>query len=246
MAVVRLAAAADLHCRTDRRGVLGPMFARAAECADVLVLCGDLTDFGTRDEARLLAHELQSAAGMPMVGVLGNHDFESDDADAVRGILCEAGLNLLDGETFVACRVGFAGAKGFAGGFGRAILRPFGEPGIKAFAQEAVDEACKLERALAQLSAPHRVALTHYSPIEATVTGEAREIFPYLGTSRLEDAVHTARVSLALHGHAHYGTHRGQTSRGVPVYNVAVPLLQALAPDQAPFRVFELTVPDLP
>jgi Icc-related predicted phosphoesterase len=239
---IRLAAVADVHCRLDRAGVLAPLFERAAEDADILALCGDLTDYGTLEEARQLAEELAAAKGVPMVGVLGNHDFESGSADGVRNILRHAGLQLLDGETCNILGIGFAGVKGFAGGYGRSMLRPWGEAAIKAFACEAVEEAEKLERALAELETAQRVVLMHYSPIEGTIEGEPREIYPYLGTSRLEAAVHSHPVSMVIHGHAHFGRPAAETSHHVPVYNVAMPLLQALAPQQPPFRVFELPV----
>jgi Icc-related predicted phosphoesterase len=237
---IRLAALGDLHCRKGMQGRLAAIFERAAEEADVLVLCGDLTDFGTEDEARLLAKELSGAGKMPIVGVLGNHDFESHHERDVRNILTDAGLMLLDGEACEIHGVGFAGVKGFAGGFGPGMLRPWGEPSIKAFVHEAVEEALKLECALGTLRTKHRIALMHYAPIEATVLGEPREIFPYLGTSRLEDSLHRYPVSMVFHGHAHHGALEGVTSRGVPVYNVALPLLQRELPDHAPFRLIEL------
>lgn len=203
------------------------------------MLCGDLTDFGKVEEAQLLAKELMSARNVPLVGVLGNHDYESNQAAEVRQILCDAGLNLLDGDVYEAHGVGFAGVKGFAGGFGQGLLRPFGELAIKAFVQEAIQEALKLECALGSLRTTHRIALTHYAPIEATIVGERPEIFPYLGTSRLEDAMQHYPVHMAFHGHAHGGSLEGHTSRGVPVYNVAVPLL--LRTTRQPFRIIELT-----
>lgn len=238
---IRLAALGDLHCRAGSQGKLAPILAQAAAQADVLVLCGDLTDFGKVEEAQVLAKELMSAANIPMVGVLGNHDYESNQAAEVRAILCGAGLNLLDGDVFEAHGVGFAGVKGFSGGFGQGMLRPFGEPSIKAFVHEAIEEALKLECALGSLRTTHRVALMHYAPIEATIIGERPEIFPYLGTSRLEDSLQRYPVHMAFHGHAHSGTLEGRTSGGVPVYNVAMPLL--LRQRHQPFRIFELQPP---
>ncbi|HET8940327.1 MAG TPA: metallophosphoesterase [Polyangiales bacterium] len=235
---IRLAALGDLHCRAGSQGKLAPILAQAAAQADVLVLCGDLTDFGKVEEAQVLAKELMSAANIPMVGVLGNHDYESNQVAEVRAILCEAGLNLLDGDVFEAHDVGFAGVKGFAGGFGQGMLRPFGEPSIKAFVHEAIDEALKLECALGSLRTEHRIAITHYAPIEATIVGERPEIFPYLGTSRLEDSLQRYPVHMAFHGHAHCGTLEGRTSSGVPVFNVAMPLL--LRQRHQAFRIFEL------
>ena len=235
---IRLAAMSDLHCRVGSANLLAPLLERAADNADILVLCGDLTDFGKPEEAHVLAKEL-SVVRIPMVGVLGNHDYESNQVAEVRKILCDGGLHLLDGDVHEVHGVGIAGVKGFAGGFGRALLRPFGEPTIKAFVHEAIDEALKLECALGTLRTRHRIALTHYAPIEATVQGEPREIFPYLGTERLEDALHRYRVDMVFHGHAHSGTPEGVTSRGVPVYNVALPLLQRTSGQ--PFRMVELS-----
>lgn len=236
---IRVAAVGDLHCRAGSQGKLAPVFTQAAAQADILALLGDLTDFGKVEEAHVLAKELSSAGRIPIVGVLGNHDYESGQAQEVRAILRDAGVNLLDGDVFEACGIGFAGVKGFAGGFGQGLLRPFGEPSIKAFVDEAIQEALKLECALGSLRTSVRIALTHYAPIEATIAGEHHAIFPYLGTSRLEDALQRYPVNMALHGHAHQGTPEGQTARGVPVYNVAMPLM--LRSYRTPFRLFELT-----
>jgi Icc-related predicted phosphoesterase len=236
---VRVAALADLHCRAGSQGKLAPIFAQAAAEADILVLGGDLTDFGKVEEAQVLAKELSSAGRVSIVGVLGNHDYESGQAQEVCAILRDAGVNLLDGDVFEAHGIGFAGVKGFAGGFGQGLLRPFGEPAIKAFVDEGIKEALKLECALGSLRTPIRIALTHYAPIAATIEGESPEIFPYLGTSRLEDALQRYPVDMALHGHAHQGTPEGATARGVPVYNIAMPLL--LRRYRSPFRMFELT-----
>jgi Icc-related predicted phosphoesterase len=235
---IRLAAMSDLHCRVASVGALAPLLERAAEHADILVLCGDLTDFGKPEEAHVLAKEL-NVVRIPMVGVLGNHDYESNQVAEVRKILSDCGIHLLDGDVYEAHGVGFAGVKGFAGGFGRGLLRPWGEPSIKAFVHEAIEEALKLECALGSLRTMHRIALTHYAPIEATVQGEPREIFPYLGTDRLEDALHRYPVDMVFHGHAHQGTPQGQSSRGIPVYNVALPLLQRTS--ELPFRMVELS-----
>jgi Icc-related predicted phosphoesterase len=158
-------------------------------------------------------------------------------------ILSEAGVKLLDGEALEVEGVGFAGAKGFPGGFGRGTLGAWGEVGIKRFVQEAIDEAMKLEAALARLRTERRVAILHYSPIQATVEGEPLEIFPFLGTSRLEEPLNRHPVNLVVHGHAHHGALEGRTSAGTPVYNVAMPLLLQKFPQRPPFRVLELTSP---
>ena len=235
---VRFAAVGDLHCKKDSIGAFREMFARASEVADALLLCGDLTDYGLPEEARVLADEL-AAAKVPVVAVLGNHDFESDAQDEVRRILCDAGVQMLDGEACEIHGVGIAGAKGFAGGYGRATLGSWGERPIKSFVNEAIQEALKLESALAKLRTAERVALLHYSPIAATVQGEPIEIFPFLGTSRLEEPLIRFPVSAVLHGHAHRGSPQGKTLNGTPVYNVAMPLLKRIAPERPPFRLIE-------
>lgn len=236
---VRLAAVGDIHCTSTSQGTLRPLFLQMSDCADVLLLCGDLTDYGLPDEARVLAEEL-AAVKTPVVAVLGNHDFESDQADEVRRILIEAGINVLDGESCEIQGIGFAGVKGFAGGFGCGTLSAWGETAIKHFVQEAVNEVFKLESALARLTTPQRVAVLHYAPIKATLEGEPPEILPFLGTSRLEEPLNRHHVSVVFHGHAHAGHPQGQTSQGIPVYNVAMPLLQRVLPDRSAFRVVEI------
>jgi Icc-related predicted phosphoesterase len=236
---IRLAAIGDLHCKKTSAGELSPIFMQAAQSADVLLLCGDLTDYGLPDEAHILAKEL-SAARIPVVAVLGNHDYESGMQDEVRHILSNAGVHLLDGDACEINGVGIAGVKGFAGGYGRRALGPWGETMVKQFVNEAIQEALKLESALAKLRTDHRVALLHYSPIEATVQGEPKEIFPFLGTSRLEEPLIRYPVDVVFHGHAHRGYPEGRTVNGIPVYNVAKPLLHTVFPDHPPFRVFEL------
>jgi Icc-related predicted phosphoesterase len=238
---VRLAAVGDLHCSRAGQGRYQELFSRVAEQADVLLLCGDLTDYGLPDEARILAREIGNlAARIPVVGVLGNHDYESGKAEEVWEILSSAGITLLDGDTCEFYGIGFAGVKGFAGGFGARTLRSFGEPSIKAFVREAVEESLKLETSLANLRTEQRVALLHYAPIEATIEGEGREIYPLLGTSRLEDPFNRYPVSMVFHGHAHYGTPEGRTRTGVPVYNVAMPLLSRRFPDRPGFKLVEV------
>jgi len=237
---VRLAAVGDLHVKKTSQGTIAPLLAPVNEQADILLLCGDLTDYGLPEEAAILAKEL-SVVRIPIVAVLGNHDFESGQQGEVCRILSEAGVRLLDGETCEIQGVGFAGAKGFVGGFGRSTLGAWGEPAIKRFVQEAIDEAMKLESALARLRTQHRVAVLHYSPIAATVAGEPMDIFPYLGTSRLEEPLNRYPVNLVVHGHAHHGALEGRTSGGTPVYNVALPLLMHSFPQNPGFRVVELS-----
>jgi Icc-related predicted phosphoesterase len=216
------------------------LFSQMSGSADVMLLCGDLTDYGLPDEARILARELTASVKIPTIAVLGNHEYEAGRQDEVRQILLDAGVTVLDGEATEIHGVGFAGAKGFAGGFGRGALGPWGEPVIKQFVQTAVDEALKLETALARLRTHQRVAVLHYSPVRTTVEGEPAEIFAYLGSSRLEEPINRYRVSAVFHGHAHRGTAEGRTATGIPVYNVAMPLLARLDPNRPPFLVLEL------
>jgi Icc-related predicted phosphoesterase len=205
----------------------------------VLLLCGDLTDYGLPDEARVLVKEL-AGVKVPVIATLGNHDFESGHQVEVAQILADAGVHVLDGDACEIGGVGFAGAKGFMGGFGRRTLEPWGEEATKRFVHEAADEAMKLGAALAKLRTPKRVAVIHYAPIEATVVGEPPEIFPFLGSSRLEEPLNRYEVTAAFHGHAHHGSPEGRTAGGTVVYNVALPLLKAVQPDQPPFRILEV------
>jgi Icc-related predicted phosphoesterase len=239
--VVRVAAIGDLHCTKTSQGTLQPLFARVGEMADVLLMAGDLTDYGLPEEARILAREL-SALRIPVAAVLGNHDIESGKEGDVRQILTDAGVVILDGDACEMHGIGIAGAKGFGGGFGQRALGPWGETIIKQFVREAVDEALKLEAALARLRTNQMIALLHYSPVQRTVEGEPLEIYPFLGSSRLEEPIGRYPVSLVFHGHAHRGYLEGTTKTGVPVYNVAMPLLSRTFTDKLPFRVFEVPV----
>lgn len=237
---IRVAAVGDLHCTKHSQGTLAPLFAQVADAADILLLAGDLTDTGLPDEARVLAREL-STRRIPTAAVLGNHDLESDREVEVQNILLEAGVEVLDGKAVELAGIGIAGAKGFGGGFGPRALGAWGEPIIKQFVHTAVNEALKLESALARLRTSVRIVLLHYSPIQQTVEGEPIEIYPFVGSSRLEDPIDRFDVSLAFHGHAHRGRLAGATKAGVPVYNVSLQLLARSFPDQPHFRVFELT-----
>jgi Icc-related predicted phosphoesterase len=237
--MVRLAALADLHCGKDGQGAFRELFAQASAAAEIIVVCGDLTDYGLPEEAQVLARELQGAKA-PVLAVLGNHDFHSGKQAEVRQILEDAGMRVLDGEVCEIEGVGFAGVKGFMGGFGRRMLEPWGEPIVKQIVHESVEEAVKLESALARLPTAPRVALLHFAPIQDTVEGEPPEIFAFMGCGRLEDPLNRHRVAAALHGHAHHGRLEGKTSQGVPVYNVSMPILHAHYPDRPPFRVIEV------
>jgi len=241
--VLRVAAVGDIHCTKTSQGALQPLFSQINERADVLLLCGDLTDYGLPEEAYILAKELTVAVKIPAIAVLGNHDYESGKQEEVQRILGEAGIIVLDGDAYTFHGVGFAGVKGFAGGFGQWVLGPWGEESIKRFVHEAINEALKLEAALAKLNTTQRIAILHYSPIRTTVEGEPPEIFPFLGSSRLEEPLNRYPVTAIFHGHAHHGSPEGRTARDVPVYNVAAPLLRKVYPDQPPFRLIEIPLP---
>lgn len=232
----------DLHYGKGSRGTLQPLLAAVARLeADILILCGDLTDYGLADEATELSRELVAGLKIPIVGVLGNHDYESGAVGDVRRILTDAGVHLLDGETVEVQGIGFAGVKGFAGGFGRGVLGPWGEDAVKRFVHEAVDEALKLESALARLRTPSKIAILHYAPTVTTVEGEPREIYPYLGCSRLEEPLARYPVTAVFHGHAHHGARQGTISNGTPVYNVSLPLLAAANADE-PVHILDLVL----
>ncbi len=238
-APLRIAATGDLHYSRHSKGHHRELFAQVSRSADVLVLCGDLTDHGLAEEAELLAEDLQHCT-IPVVAVLGNHDYESGHPDVVVNILEKAKVNMLDGESVEIKGVGFAGVCGFGGGFGRRMLNAWGEPAIKNFVQEAVDHAMKLERALARLETSQRVVALHYAPVRDTVVGEDPEIFPFMGSTRLEGPLNRFSVCAAFHGHAHGGTHEGRTSGGHPVFNVSIPVLQRTHPNRPPFVVWEV------
>jgi Icc-related predicted phosphoesterase len=239
--IVRIAALGDIHYgRSASPGQLQPLFSQINPSADVLILCGDLTDYGLADEARALLREM-APLKIPTVAVLGNHDFESSQQDQIRQVLVDAGIMVLDGDSTEIFGIGFAGVKGFAGGFGRRALGPWGEDIMKKFVHEAVNEALKLESALARLRNDHRIAVLHYSPIQSTVEGEPLEIYPFLGCSRLEEPLGRYPVTAVFHGHAHHGRPEGRTAMNVPVYNVSLSLMRETWPEK-PFRVFDVNV----
>ena len=238
--VVRIAAIGDMHySRTASAGSLQPLFAQITEAADVLVLCGDLTDYGHVEEARALAREITSSVKIPTVAVLGNHDYESGQQEEIKKVLVDAGVVPLDGDTTEIHGIGFAGVKGFAGGFGRRALGPWGEDIIKKFVHECIEEALKLESALARLRNDRLIAVLHYAPIQETVEGEPREIFPFLGCSRLEEPLTRYPVSAVFHGHAHHGQPEGRTRNNVPVFNVSMSLMKETFPNR-PFRLVDV------
>src|SRR5437867_5033151 len=182
---IRVAAVSDIHYNKTSHGAQQRLFTQITESADVLVLAGDLTDYGLAEEAKILAKDLTATLKIPAVAVLGNHDFEAGEEKDIAKILTDAGVRMLDGDTHEIHGIGFAGVRGFCGGFGRGALGAWGEPVIKAFVHEAIQEALKLETALARLKNEHRIAVLHYAPIRETVEGEALEIYSFLGSSRL-------------------------------------------------------------
>ena len=218
---LRVAAIGDLHVMEDSVAPYRDLFTEISANADVVVLCGDLTNFGKTSEAEILAEDIRHCA-VPVLGVLGNHDYECGQPEEVARILHEAGMTVLGEQAQEIDGVGFAGVKGFVGGYGRGELMPFGEPLIKAFVDEAMSEARKLENQLRQLRTERSVAVLHYSPIEGTIEGEPPAIFQYLGSQRLCEPIDRFdHVKAVVHGHAHHGTYEGRTPRGTPVYNVA-------------------------
>ena len=234
---LRIAATADLHYARHSRGMLHEAFAEISSSADMLLLCGDLTEYGLPEEAEELVADIRAAVRIPTLAVLGNHDFESGQPELVSKVLDEAGVNVLNGEAIEIAGVGFAGIAGFGGGFGRRMLNAWGEPLIKQFVQESISHAVRLEQALAKLQSEKRIAVLHYSPIRATLQGEDPEIYAFLGSSRLEEPINRFKVTAVFHGHAHNGILNGKTSTGIPVYNVSAPALRKTG---KPYRIVEL------
>ncbi|OHV79900.1 metallophosphoesterase [Ensifer sp. LCM 4579] len=235
MSKTKVAAVADLHVKEDGSVSCTELFSEISRVADVLVIAGDLTDLGKPAEAELLAADLKSCT-VPVVAVLGNHDHQCNAVEEISAILMKAGVHLLNGQAVEIAGVGFAGTKGFVGGFGRHMLGSFGEPAIKAMVSETVDEAMRLENAMRKISTRHSVVVLHYAPIAETVAGEPEAIYPFLGCSRLAETIDRFRVSAVVHGHAHRGTYRGNTPGGAPVYNVAAHVEK---PSGRPYAILE-------
>lgn len=221
---VRIAAVGDLHFGSGSEGALRESFAHIDRSADILVLCGDLTTHGRAEQMRGFLDEL-APVRIPIVAVLGNHDHESDEVDALHALMRDAGVHVLDGDHVEIQGIGFAGTKGFTGGFDRGSLAAFGERLIKDFVQGSIDEAMKLENALRNLRTEVKIAVLHYAPVVDTVRNEPEMIYPFLGTSRLAQPIDMVGASVVFHGHAHHGSPAGSTPGGVPVYNAAFPLL---------------------
>lgn len=240
---VRIAAVGDFHAGEEDAGAYRPLFARANEDADVLLLAGDLTRWGTPAEMRVAVNELADVE-IPIVAVLGNHDCESGQEAELCGILRDRGVHLLDGDAYVLNEgVGIAGTKGYMGGFGRRALTGFGESQTKEFVNASLQEVQKLELALRSLGTPVRVALVHYAPVVDTVVGEPEQIYPFLGTDRLAEPLDRYGVAACFHGHAHIGSFEGRTAGGVPVYNVSHALLRKEGKGEM-YYLHEIAVPD--
>jgi len=233
---LKIAAMGDLHVKEHGDRSYRDLLGEISQAADILVLTGDLTDLGKPKEAEILAADLRYCS-IPMVGVLGNHDYECGQVEEVTSILKEAGVRLLEGQAVEIGGVGFAGVKGFAGGFGRHMLGSFGEPAIKAMVAESVEETMRLENALRQVRSERAMVVLHYAPIVETVQGEPMEIYPFLGSSRLAETIDRFPVKAVVHGHAHRGTYQGKTPGGAPVYNVASHIEK---PTGRPYALLEL------
>jgi len=231
-----VASVGDLHVKEDKTQSFRELFGEISQKANVLVLCGDLTDTGKVEEAEILAEDLR-ACSIPVIAVLGNHDYESDQVDKVAEILKSAGVHLLDGHSYEVDGVGFVGVKGFIGGFGRRMLSAFGEACIKNLVAESVNEAMRLENAMRTVRSERAVVVLHYAPIAETSEGEPLEIFPFLGSSRLAETIDRFKVSAVVHGHAHRGKYAGHTPGGAPVYNVA---LHVEKPSGRPYALLEI------
>ena len=239
---VKVVAVADLHYTPEAEASVVPTLYEIAALGDILVVCGDLTHHGLVEEATALARVAERIP-IPVLAVLGNHDFHSGQEEGIKAALGGTRIQILDGDIAVVRDIGFAGVKGFGSGFGRRVLEPWGEWVMKEFVRVSVDEATKLGSALARLKCEHRIALLHYAPVVGTVEGEPVEIHAFLGSSRLEEPLNRHQVRAAFHGHAHHGRPEGQTSTGIPVFNVSLPLLRRTRPGQPPCRVLELSVP---
>jgi Icc-related predicted phosphoesterase len=235
---MRVAATADLHFSPQSYDRIREGMQRVRDEADVLILAGDLTNFGKPEEMTSLLNALVRLR-VPIVAVLGNHDYEGGQEQELIKMMTAEGIKVLDGSSYERDGVGFAGCKGFYGGFGRGALTAFGEPEIKAFVQAGLNEALKLEKALSQLRAEKRIVVTHYSPIRGTVEGEPMDIYPFLGSSRFGEVIDRFGAEFAVHGHAHHGALEGKTTGGIPVYNVAMTLLQSQQPSCI-YRVFDI------
>ena len=236
---LRIAAIGDIHIKHDSKFISTGNFEDLNKNADILLLCGDLTNMGTPDEARVLSSLLRKLH-IPVAGVFGNHDYTSDQPDEVRKILKEEGhLIFLDETPYQLIDISFVGVKGFGGGFDNHMLSAFGEPALKQYVHEVINETLKLEGLLSQSTTDKKVVVMHYSPIKETCVGEPVEIYSFLGSSHLVEPINNLNADIVFHGHAHYGTHQGKTLKNIPVYNVSQEVLRKENPENL-WKIFEL------
>lgn len=242
---IRIAALGDLHVRETSQGAYHELLTEISKNADILVLCGDLTDLGLMTEAEILVKELASCT-IPVVGVLGNHDYENDNQQEITKLLVENKISILEGTEYIfeknGVQVGITGVKGFGGGFRPNMWGRFGEKEQKAFYDAIAGEVQQLENGLNRLQSSetnHNIVLLHFSPIRDTLQGEIPELYAFLGSTRLEEVIDRYKVNAVFHAHAHYGSPKGKTEKNIPVYNVAYPLMQKTNPKQ-PYGLIEI------
>lgn len=233
----KIAAIGDFHFTASSRGKFNELFEEISKKADILVLCGDLTDSGLTSEAELLVEELKSC-NIPIIAILGNHDFDRNQQDEITKILRNNKITVLDGDIYIFKEIGFAGIKGFCGGFDNHLLGSWGENAIKMFVQETLNEVLKLENALMKLETKRKVVLMHYAPIHKTVENEHPEIIPYCGSSRLVEPINEFNVDVVFHGHSHHGAFKGKTAKKIPVFNVSYHLLKKIL--ERPYLIYEI------
>lgn len=236
---LRIAAIGDIHIKQDSKFIATENFEVLNQTSDILLLCGDLTNMGTPEEAKVLSALLRKLH-IPVAGVFGNHDYTSNQFDEVRRILKEEGhLIFLDETPYELNGISFVGVKGFGGGFDNHMLSAFGEPALKQYVHEVVNESLKLEGLLSQTTTENKVVVMHYSPIKQTCIGEPEEIYSFLGSSHLVEPINNLNADIVFHGHAHYGTHQGKTLKEIPVFNVSLEVLKKLNPEN-PLKIFEI------
>ncbi len=236
---LRIAAIGDIHIKQDSKFISTENFEQLNQDADILLLCGDLTNMGTPEEAQILASLLRKLH-IPVAGVFGNHDYTTDQPNEVRKILKEEGhLIFLDETPYELNGVSFVGVKGFGGGFDNHMLSAFGEPALKQYVHEVINETLQLEGLLAQTTTEKKVVVMHYSPIKETCVGEPVEIYSFLGSSHLVEPINNLNADIVFHGHAHYGTHQGKTLKNIPVYNVSQEVLRKENPENL-WKIFDL------
>lgn len=236
---IRIAAIGDIHIRNDSKFIGFENYESLNQNADLLLLCGDLTNMGTIEEAKVLSTLLRKLH-IPVAGVFGNHDYTSDQFEEIRKILKEDGhLIFLDEAPYELENIGFVGVKGFGGGFDNHMLSSFGEPALKQYVHEVINESLHLESLLSQLTTDKKIVVMHYSPIKETCIGEPEEIYSFLGSSHLVEPINNLNADLVFHGHAHYGTHQGKTLKDIPVFNVSLEVLKK-ENERNPLKIFEL------